>query len=170
MKKIIKTIVSVFAFIICLVVVLSLFTPDNSSDTTTNNTTVQSTETTSEKDNYKKIYEDEYIKASYIDCYEEEAVEGCAYLALKIENKPNKTFMVSLSDASINDTMVNTGSGVPMIIKPDKNSRQPFILFTGAAGIDSVDEIKTISFKIVLLDNDTVDTIEKTKEIEVNVK
>lgn len=170
MKKIIKTIVFVFVFIICLVVVLSLFTPDDSSDTTTDDTTIQSSETTNEKDDYKKIYEDKYIKASYIDCYEEEAVEGCAYLALKIENKSNKTFMVSLSDTSINDTMVNTGSGLPMIIKPSKNSLQPFILFTKAAGINSVDEIKTISFKILLLDNDTVDTIEETKEIEVNVK
>lgn len=170
MKKIIKTIVFVFVFIICLVVALSLFTPDDSSDTTTDDTTIQSSETTNEKDDYKKIYEDKYIKASYIDCYEEEAVEGCAYLALKIENKSNKTFMVSLSDTSINDTMVNTGSGLPMIIKPSKNSRQPFTLFTGAAGINSVDEIKTISFKILLLDNDTVDTIEETKEIEINVK
>ena len=159
-----------FVFIICLVVVLSLFTPDDSSDTTTDDTTIQSSEITNEKDDYKKIYEDKYIKASYIDCYEEEAVEGCAYLALKIENKSNKTFMVSLSDTSINDTMVNTGSALPMIIKPSKNSRQPFTLFTQAAGINSVDEIKTISFKILLLDNDTVDTIEETKEIEVNVK
>ncbi len=170
MKKLIKTIAIIFAVIICLVIVLSLVTPDDSSDTTTNDTSIQSTETTSEKENYKKVYEDKYIKASYIDCYEEEAVQGCAYVSLEIENKSDKTFMVSLSDTSINDTMVNTGSGVPMVIKPNKKSRQPFVLFTGASGIDSVDEIKTISFKIVLLDNDTVETIEETKEIEVNIE
>ena len=160
----------IFVVIICLVIVLSLVTPNDSSNTTTNDTSIQSTETTSEKENYKKVYEDEYIKASYIDCYEEETVQGCAYVALEIENKSDKTFMVSLSDTSINDTMVNTGSGVPMVIKPNKKSRQPFILFTGTSGIDSVDEIKAISFKIVLLDNDTVETIEETKEIEVNIE
>lgn len=119
-------------------------------------------ENTQQQKEPQKAFEDDYIKVSFVEWYEEPAVDEISYLRLLVENKSDKNIMVYLKDVSVNNLMVNTGSGVPMVITPGKASQQPFIMYTEAAGINSVDEISEISFKVVVLDNDTSEILEES--------
>lgn len=163
-KRILKWVIIIIA-VVCLISLIGLLSDtvdvgDSEETTSTTETTVTEAE---KKESHQQIYEDDIIKVEYIDCYDEDDIEGCSYLALKIENKADKTVMISLDEASVNDMMVNTGGA--MTIKPDKSSQTPFILFTGVQGIESADDIETMAFKIIVLDNDTMETIEETAEI-----
>lgn len=158
----------IFVSIAVIITVVSILVGGN--DDTDNSNTTSSTVAEANEDKQKEIFEDDYMKVTYIECFDEKSVDGATYLRLSVENISDKKITVSLEDVSVNGAMVNTGNGVPMTIAPDKSSQQPFILFTGAAGIGSADEIDSISLKISLLDNDTSEVIEETKQIEIDVK
>lgn len=160
--------VIIFVSIAVIITVVSILVGGN--DDTDNSNITSSTVAEANEDKQEEIFEDDYMKVTYIECFDKKSVDGATYLRLSVENKSDKNITVSLEDVSVNGAMVNTGSGVPMTIAPGKSSQQPFILFTGAAGIGSSDEIDSISLKISLLDNDTSEVIEETKQIEIDVK
>ena len=126
-----------------------------------------------EKKNYKVIYEDDYIKASFIRVYSSEMVDsvvkGVAYLQLHIENKSNMTFTVAMSKAAINGMTTTIGSGVPMVLLPGNSSEQPFILFTNNTGVNHANEIEQLQFSFFLLD-ENIKKIEETPTISIKIK
>lgn len=119
------------------------------------------------------IYEDNYIKASFVKVYSDalvdSAVDGVAYLQLHVENKSSQTYTVTLSNAAINGMSTTIGSGVPMRILPGNASEQPFILFTKNTGVDNADQINKLQFSFYLLD-ENMNNLEETKTITINVK
>lgn len=134
------------------------------------------TSSTSEKTEKKEepvIYEDDYIKASFIKVYSDKNVdsfvEGVAYLQLHVENKSEQPYTVSLSNAAINGMSTTIGSGIPMTILPGNSSEQPFILFTKNTGVNNADDIETVQFSFYLLD-DELHKVQETKTITVDVK
>lgn len=107
------------------------------------------------------VYEDDYIKASFIKVYEENAVQGAFYLQLQVENKSSDNITVSLSQASVNGTSTTIMSGVPMEIRPGNSSEQPFVIFTNNLDIASMNDVKDIEFSFYLM-GDSANTIEET--------
>lgn len=137
----------------------SLVSGDNTGD--------KSNDTSNSKKEPQLIFEDDFIKVSFIDMYDENGVEDASYLKLLIENKTDKTIWVTPDNVSANDIMLQTGSGVPMTIAPGASSRQPFILFTNAAGIGSADEIDELSFRMLVYDNSTMDLLEESVQYKI---
>lgn len=172
------SIISVIALItIILVIAISgsddgtTTTGDDGTGTTASSGKIETTQ--SKNDTAELIFEDDYIKASFIKVYSnpvvDASVEGVAYMQLHIENKSNQTVTVTLSKAAINGMTTTFGSGVPMTLLPGNASEQPFILFTKNTGVNNADDIEKLQFSFYLLD-DNYSTIEETKTIEVKVK
>ena len=114
------------------------------------------------------LVDNENVKISFIELYEEPSLPGNAYLRLKVENKTDKTVMVSLKESYVNDTAQMMGTGVPIVLAPGKSSQQPFFFGYGNLGITSKDEIAKIEFKVWLMDNDNFDTVVETDSLVVD--
>ena len=112
------------------------------------------------------LYEDENVKVSFIELYEEPSLPGNAYLRLKVENKSDKTVTVSLKDSYVNDMAQMMGTGVPIKLAPGKSSQQPFFFGYGNLGITTKDEITKIEFKVWLMD-DNYNTVVETESLVV---
>ncbi len=158
--------------ILAIMVVLITSEDDSTEEKTSGNANTSTTQKESEKD-YPVIYEDDYVKASFIKVYSDAlvntSVQGVAYMQLHVENKSNQTFTVGMTKAAINGKSTTIGSGVPMTILPGNTSEQPFILFTNNTGVNNADEIKEVQFSFFLLDENT-NKLEETKTITINIK
>lgn len=115
------------------------------------------------------LWDSENVKVSFIEIFEADYLPGNCYLKLKVENKSDKTVMVSLKDSYVNDTAQMMGTGVPIVLAPDKNSQQPFFFGYTNLGITSKSEIKKIEFKVWLMDDENYDTIEETDNLVINL-
>ncbi len=170
MKKFISVLIIIAVIFLTFICVFSLLSTDNKENDKSSSDTIVSTESNDKENQKQKVYEDDYIKVSFVELFEEKSVKGASYLKLLIENKSDKDIMISLKDISVNNMMVNSGSGMPMVITPNSSSQQPFVLFTGAAGINSSNEINEILFKVMVLDNNTTKTLEETKQLKISIK
>lgn len=94
------------------------------------------------------LVDDENMKVTFMELYEEPSIAGSGYLRLKVENKTDKTVLVLPMDTYVNDTSILLGSAVNMTLAPGKNSQTPFIIFYKNIGITSKDEIQKIEFRI----------------------
>ena len=112
------------------------------------------------------LVDDENMKVSFIEVFEEPSISGAGYLRLKVENKTDKTVTVYPKDVYVNDTSTILGSGVPMTLAPGKNSQAPFIIFYSNLGITSKDEIQKIEFKLTF-DDENYDTIAETETLVI---
>ena len=114
------------------------------------------------------LWDGENVKVSFIEIFEYDYLPGTCYVKLKVENKSDKTVMVSLKDSYVNDTAQMMGTGTPIVLAPGKNSQQPFFFGYTNLGITSKSEIKKIEFKVWLMDNENYDTVEETDTLVVN--
>ena len=112
------------------------------------------------------LVDNDLVKVSFVEIYEEPSLPGNCFLRLKVENKSDKTVTVSLKDSYVNDTAQMIGSGMPMTLAPGKNSQTPFFFGYGNLGISSKDEIEKIEFKVWLMD-DNFDTVIETESLVV---
>ena len=114
----------------------------------------------------KVLIDNDIVKVTFVEIYEEPSLPGNCFLRLKVENKSDKTVTVSLKDSYVNDTAQMIGSGVPMTLAPGKNSQTPFFFGYTNLGISSKDEIEKIEFKVWLFD-DNFDTVIETESLVV---
>lgn len=112
------------------------------------------------------LVDNDVVKVTFVEIYEEPSLPGNCFLRVKVENKSDKTVTVSLTDTYVNDTAQMMGSGVPMTLAPGKNSQAPFFFGYTNLGISTKDEITKIEFKVWLLDED-FDTVIKTDSLVV---
>lgn len=115
------------------------------------------------------LVDNDDVKVSFIELYEEPSISGAAYLRLKVENKTGKTVTVYPKDVYINDTSTILGSGVPMTLAPGKNSQTPFIIFYANIGITSKDEIQKIEFKLTF-DDENYDLVTETEVLVIELE
>lgn len=172
-KKTPGCLISIVIIVALFLILAVIIGSGDSSDTPSDNpNTSQSTNQTQES---KKtlIYEDDYIKASYIKVYSDPivdaSVEGVVYLQLLVENKSNQKLTVSLSNAAVNGMSTTIGSGMPMTILPSNSSQQPFIIFTKNTNVQKADDINKLQFSFYLMD-ENVNTVEETKVLTLNIK
>lgn len=115
----------------------------------------------------KEIYSDKFISMPFLGKRDLPELQGMFYIDVKVTNKSSKEITVYLKDVSLNDTMVNVGSGVPLELLPGKNKMQSFSGKYEGTGIKGADEIKKIGFKIFIMD-ESANVIETTKPIQIN--
>ncbi len=157
-----------------IILVIAISSGDSSSDSSPNTTdSHQAGVVQQDDDNAKLVYEDEYIKASFIKVYDDELVElttnGVSYMQLLVENKCDKSFTVGFANAALNGMSTTFGSALPVTILPGNSSKQPFILFTTNTGINSAEEINKIQFQFYLMDENG-HALDQTDTITINVK
>lgn len=131
--------------------------------------TDKATETTSQSETQEQVLvDDENMKVSFIELFEEPSIPETGYLRLKVENKTDKTVTVYPQDVYVNDTSSLLGSGVPMKLAPGKNSQAPFIIFYKNIGITGKDEIQKIEFRLTF-DDENFDLIVETETLIIDL-
>lgn len=114
------------------------------------------------------LYQDDMITVSYVEIFEEPGVSGTCYVRLFVENNTDQAITVYPKDASVNGTMTQFLSGVPMTIEAGKNSQQPFFFTYSNLSIDKMSDVKNLEFKLWVTDKDT-NTLLETGALSVKV-
>lgn len=162
--------------LICLVIALILLSLVSCSEIFENPSTVDQSNTedslgTSDLSDNKKgtiLIDDDYITVTYLDTYEEAFIEGAFYLKLSIENKSDQEIMVALTDAAVNDVSIFVITGLPVTAQSGEKAIGSYIFTYKQLDIASLDEIKTIEFKVCVFNNETMETLEETDRISLN--
>lgn len=105
------------------------------------------------------LIDNDSVKVSFIEIFEEASIKDTCYLKLLVENKTSQKVTVYLKDAYVNDTSVQMLSGVPMDIEAGKKSQNPFI-FTGY----EKDDVESVEFKVWVVD-ESMNTIDETDTV-----
>lgn len=160
-----------FALLLSLILVVSFLSgcggdsssqPSNSANADTSVEQPQSTEAI--------LADDDYVTATFEKMYDATSmgVEGVFYIDVNVKNKTDKEIWIYLDKASVNDEMIPlVGSGVPLYIQPSKSGRNGFIFSFSSLSIDSIDEVKTISFDLVVADKESMDEIERVESVSL---
>ena len=115
------------------------------------------------------LVDNEDVKVTFIEIFEEPSISNICYLRLKFENKSNKTVWFFLKDSYVNDMAQMMGTGVPIILESGKSSQQPFFFGYENLGITQKSEISKIQFKICGKDDETNDTVFETESLIINI-
>lgn len=146
--------ITVFACIFILVSSISGGTSDTSSTV--------ANQGSGESNTSSIVFSGKEVTVTYISLTDNVAVSGCVFLNLQIENIGEKEEWISLEDVYINNTACTTGTGAPVVVAPGKNANGAFILFYDGA----IEDIKTLEYKVVISDNDTLSKLETSGAIQ----
>lgn len=147
--------------IICIITIIFLSISITSEDTKSD---IQ------QEPKEKIIYSDDNFKVTYIDFVDPKSPITIFNLLLKIENNSDKEIIVSLIDGYANNTAVFFGAEMPTKIQPGKNAIGAFALGYANTGIKSIDEIKTLEFKIQLYNANFLEIVLETENIVINLE
>jgi hypothetical protein len=115
------------------------------------------------------VLENDYIKASYKGVTDMPSL-GVFYLNLKIENKADKEIWVTLESADVDsETIPLITTGVPVYIRPGNSGVGAFIFSMVNLSIDSVKDAEKASFKIVVWDKESLDTMFTSEIVTVEL-
>lgn len=110
----------------------------------------------------------DYITVTFEKLYEEPSIQGVAYLQLAITNNWDKEVWVYLDKGSVNDEQLTAFlSGLPTYIMPGKISRNPFIISYSNLSIESVNEIQSIEFDIVVAERESLDEVSRISGLTI---
>ena len=112
------------------------------------------------------IYEDGFVKVSFIELFDAEGVSGVSYLRLLVVNKTDQKISIIPTDASVNKYQTMLMSGTMMEIKADEKSQNPFIISHANIDANSASEIQSVEFIMQIL-NDDMDEIGRTGMIAI---
>ena len=116
------------------------------------------------------LADDDCVTATFEKMYDATSmgVEGVFYIDVNVENKTDKEIWVYLDKASVNDEMVPlVGSGVPLYIQPAKSGRNGFIFSFSSLSVDSIDEVKSVNFDLVVADKESMKEIERVESVSL---
>lgn len=123
------------------------------------------TSAASAKATSKGVYSDNTMDVSFEGLSNQAGLDGELFIRLTVKNKSAKSITVALTDVYIDNTMMPTGSGVPLTILPGKSGAGVFF----GKNSTKPEEVKKIGFKVYLLD-ESASHLETTKQIEVKLK
>ena len=113
----------------------------------------------------KNIYEDENISVDF-EKITDSVVAGNFEIYIKVQNKTEKDITVHLKDVTINNSVIEVGSGVPCDIVAGANRAHGFFGRLDLVGINSADEATKITFKVWVVD-DSFNTIITTTDLVI---
>ena len=125
---------------------------NNTSTVQNNDSTATQTEETKTKD--KVLIDNDTIKVTYEEIFEQEAVPDTCYIRFKVENKSAQRYTVYPDNLYVNDTATTMLSGVPMELDAGKQSQTPFFFTYSNLGISSKAEIKKIEVTFTAMNDD----------------
>ena len=128
----------------------------------------QSTEESSEI-HPQCIYEDDYVKVDFVKMIEEESIQGMGYIAVDFENKSEKEITIYPKDSAVDDVMVQYMSGIPGTMTAGKKFHQNWFFSLENAGIESVDDVDSLSFSLWIVDAD-MNTLAESEEIQIQLQ
>ena len=128
----------------------------------------QEKEETPETVTEQVFYEDDILKATFVDVIEQEIAPGNAYIRVVFENKSDHDISVFPSESSVNDTMVQYFSGTFATMKAGKKLNYAWFFPFENAGISSVEEIEKLEFSLEI-DDENMHQIVKTDMITIEV-
>lgn len=128
----------------------------------------QEKEETPETVTEQVFYEDDILKATFVDVIEQEIAPGNAYIRVVFENKSDHDISVFPSESSVNDTMVQYFSGTFATMKAGKKLNYAWFFPFENAGISSVEEIEKLEFSLEI-DDENMHQIAKTDMITIEV-
>ena len=167
-KKMKNKLKNLLALLLAGIMALSLVACTIEGDTPSNSSSNNTSENEGENKEEKLLYSDDNIKVTYVKFTETQGVTTFN-LFLKIENNMDKKVTVSLTDGYANDTSVWFFTGMPVEILPSKNAVGGFGFGYANLGIDSIDDIKKLEFKITLRDSENFsDVLLETDSITVS--
>ena len=112
------------------------------------------------------LVDDEYITAEFLGF--DEYQEMCFYVNMNITNKTDKPITIMLDDASVNNESLQlVMTGVPVTVLSGQTGKGAFIFSYMQLSIDSLTEVNEVSFRISIVDESTMNTIEKTESVSV---
>ena len=117
------------------------------------------------KEASKNVYSDSTMDVSFDGLSNQAGLDGEMFIGLTVKNKSSKSFTATLTDVCIDDTMMPTGSGVPLTILPGKSGTGAFF----GKNSTKPENVKKVGFKVYLLD-ESASNLETTKQIEVKLK
>lgn len=161
MKKLISGMVALLLCLSCVGCSASYGTSNNEPST------ALSSASDSSETNQKEIYSDKFVSISFVKKYGIPGMNGMLFFDLKAENKSGNKITIYLQDAYMNDVQFQAGSGTPLDLLPNKNAVHAFTGKYEGTKIKSVDEVKKIGFKIVVMDESSK-VLETTKPVEIN--
>lgn len=124
-------------------------------------------EGSSSKGETQLLLDDDFVKVSFVEAFEEPSIEGVFYFRLCVENKTDRAVTIYLEDPSVNKVSTIALSGIPMTIQPDNKSLNPFFFSYNNLDISSIKELEVISFRVNVKDDETFDDIETTDLLTV---
>ena len=160
MKKIISILVA-----IALVGTLAAC---GNSETPVDNTDISDNTSVSEVQE-QVLVDNDVIKVTFVEIFEEPSIPGTCYLRLKVENKLGQDITVYPKDGYVNDMAVTIGSGIPMDIVSGKSSQAPFFFNYSNIDIADIKDIETIELKVWVV-NESFETLVETDSLTINIK
>lgn len=128
----------------------------------------QEKEETPETVTEQVFYEDDILKATFVDVIEQEIAPGNAYIRVVFENKSDHDISVFPSESSVNDMMVQYFSGTFATMKAGKKLNYAWFFPLENASISSIEEIEKLEFSLEI-DDENMHQIVKTDMITIEV-
>ena len=124
---------------------------------------------TNPSDQNGMIIDNDTVSVELMELQEQDDI-GVFLVNLLVTNKTGQPIWVYLTDASINNEMLQmVMSGVPLYIKPGKAGNNSFIFSFSQVSINSFDEVNSVSFKVNVDNSDTFDKIWVSPEVILNI-
>ena len=115
------------------------------------------------------LIDNDLVKVTFEELYEESSIPDTCYVRLKVENKSDKKVTVYPEETYVNDMGVTLCSGLPMVLEVGKSSRTPFFFTYKNLDIEGKDDIEKIEFKLTFEDENYNDVF-KTDALTINLK
>ena len=128
----------------------------------------QEKEETPETVTEQVFYEDDILKATFVDVIEQEIAPGNVYIRVVFENKSDHDISVFPSESSVNDMMVQYFSGTFATMKAGKKLNYAWFFPLENASISSIKEIEKLEFSLEI-DDENMHQIVKTDMITIEV-
>ena len=154
----------VLMVVLCVMLVMCGCSPETSTDVSTDNAVTESQESMEQV-----LIDNDNVKVTFKELYEEDSVPDTCYVRLDVENKSGKKVTVYPEETYVNDMAAMLCSGVPMVLDVDKSSQTPFFFTYKNLNIKSKDEIEKIEFKLRLEDED-YNSVFESDELIINLK
>ena len=114
------------------------------------------------------FYEDDVLKATFVDVIEQEAAPGNAFIRVVFENKSDYDISVFPADSSVNDMMVQYFSGTFATMKAGKKLNYAWFFPLENANISSAEEVEKLEFSLEI-DDENMHQLVKTDTITIEV-
>jgi len=134
-----------------MLVLASGCSSSSSSDSASTKASAESSKTSEET----QVFSDDMIDVFYYNMFDN--YEQSAGIKVKVVNKTDKHITVFPTNSYMNDTAVTLTTGVFTEMDAGKNAMTAFVFFYKQAGIEKLDEVKTVTTQLLVQDENSAD-------------